>query len=80
MPRNLQRVGGIVLGVAVVLIAPGIRADIVEMTDGRRFEGEILREDAEALTIDTKVSPTIRTTLRLARADVESIERKPVPE
>ncbi|MHC4967759.1 MAG: Clp protease/crotonase-like domain-containing protein [Planctomycetota bacterium] len=80
MPRNLQRVGGIVLGVAVVLIAPGVRADIVEMTDGRRFEGEILREDAEALTIDTKVSPTIRTTLRLARADVESIERKPVPE
>jgi hypothetical protein len=34
----------------------------------------------EAVTIDTKLTPTIRTTVRLDRSEVESIERKPLPQ
>ncbi|MHC4102392.1 MAG: hypothetical protein ACYSW1_16110 [Planctomycetota bacterium] len=70
----------VILGVAALSMSPGVRADVVEMTDGRRFEGEILREDAASVTIDTKVTATIRTTLRLDRSEVESIERKALPQ
>jgi len=80
MSSILGAVKAVILGVAAVLMSPGVRADVVEMTDGRRLEGEILGEDVEAVTIDTKLTPTIRTTLRLDRSEVESIERKPLPQ
>ncbi|MHC4710290.1 MAG: Clp protease/crotonase-like domain-containing protein, partial [Planctomycetota bacterium] len=80
MSSILGVVKAVILGVAAVLMSPGVRADVVQMTDGRRFEGEILGEDVEAVTIDTKLTPTIRTTVRLDRSEVESIERKPLPQ
>jgi hypothetical protein len=70
----------VILAVAAVLMSSGVGADVVQMTDGRRFEGEILSEDAASVTIDTKVTVTIRTTLRLDRSEIGSIERKPLPE
>jgi hypothetical protein len=80
MSSILRAVKAVILAVAAVLMCPGVGADVVQMTDGRRFEGEILSEDAASVTIDTKVTVTIRTTLRLDRSEIGSIERKPLPE
>ena len=70
----------VVVVVGVVGHAAVAGADVVEMTDGRRFEGEIVRQDETSVSIDTRVTATIRTTLRLDRSEIESIERKPLPE
>jgi hypothetical protein len=80
MSRRLKVAKLIFVGAVTAFMSPGARGDVVEMNDGRRFEGEILREDVDIVTIDTKVTPTIRTTLRLARTEVASIERQPLPE
>jgi hypothetical protein len=79
MPRNQKIVKLALVVVAAACVAGGAGADVVGMSDGRRFEGEILGEDAVSVTIDTRVSPTIRTTLRLDRSAIESIERSPLP-
>jgi hypothetical protein len=80
MSRKPKVVNVVILAVVAAFMSPGARADVIEMTDGRRLEGDILREDAVSVTIDTRVTPTIRTTLRLERSGIRSIERKPLPE
>jgi hypothetical protein len=75
--RSIEKLTAVI--VLAACLGPGVRADVVEMSDGRRFEGEIVNQDAVSVTIDTKVTPTIRTTLRLDRGEVASIERKPLP-
>jgi hypothetical protein len=68
MSSVLGVVNAVILGVAAVLMSPGVRADVIQMTDGRRFEGEILGEDVEAVTIDTKLTPTTWRRSRLIRS------------
>lgn len=70
-----------VLAGAAALAAGSLApADVVTTTDGRRLEGEIVETDAASVTIDAKMSPTVRATVRIDRAQIESIERAPVPE
>ncbi len=66
----------VLLGV-VVAGAP-VWADTVERRDGHRFEGEIVAQDDQSVSIDTVIA-TIRTTLRIPKSEVESVETKPVP-
>jgi hypothetical protein len=37
MSSVLGVVNAVILGVAAVLMSPGVRADVIQMTDGRRF-------------------------------------------
>ncbi len=55
-------------------------ADVVEMLDGRVFEGEIVEQDDAVVAIDTQITPSIRTTLHLRRLEVRSIEQRPLPD
>jgi hypothetical protein len=51
---------------------------VVVRDDGRRFEGEIVAEDSEAVSIDTVIA-TVRTVLKVKRSEVKSLEKKPLP-
>ena len=80
MNRIPDRTIGRCLALAVCSLVSSAVGDVIEMRDGRRFEGEIVAEDPSTVSIDTRVSSTIRTTLKLNRADVKGVERKPLPE
>jgi len=54
------------------------RADVVLMSDGRRIEGKILKQDDRKVKIDALIGQ-IRVILSLDRSDVESIEEKAPP-
>ena len=67
-----RRAFGLLL--AVILAAPGLaRADIIELSDGRRFEGDLLAQNNSIVKIDTRVRG-IRTTLSFPRAEIKTIE------
>lgn len=68
------------LAALATALATGVRGDVIEMIDGRHFEGEIVAENDSAVSIDTKVSSTIRTTLRLPWPQIKSVTRGPVAE
>jgi hypothetical protein len=53
-------------------------ADVIVTDDGRRFEGEIVVEGKEAVKIDAIIA-TIRSALTVKRAEIKSVEKKPVP-
>ena len=63
---------------ALLCLLSTAHADVVTMKDGRVLEGEILGGGNGTVMLDTMVSPTIRTTLRLDRAQIDDIERKPL--
>jgi len=68
----------IVLVCVLAVMTATARADIVVRDDDQRFEGEIVAENADAVSIDTVIA-TVRTTLKVPRSEVKSIEKKPVP-
>ncbi len=65
--------------IALALFAPTVVADVVVLSDGRRYEGKVQQEDPETVTIQTKVEG-IRVTLGFPRVDVASVEESPLPE
>jgi len=73
-PRPRRRLA---LGLLALLLCAGsaARADIVVMRDGRRIEGEIVREDASEVEVKMRVG---RVTLQ--RADVVDIIRQKTPD
>jgi hypothetical protein len=76
-PAFTPAIGAIAM-IATVL-SPGARADIVELDDGRRYEGEVLHQDESSVTLDTMVSASIRAPMRFDRDEIASIETKPLP-
>ena len=71
----MTRTHWIVVAVALSGLAVTADADIVEMIDGRVFEGEIVAQDDNTVAIDTQITPSIRTTLHLGRLEIRSIEQ-----
>jgi len=65
-----------VLGVCVFYAVAS--ADVVVRDDGQRFEGEIVAEDSDAVSVDTVIA-TVRTVLNIKWSEVKAIEKKPVP-
>jgi hypothetical protein len=63
---------------AAVALAGVARADVVELKDGRRFEGKIVFQDSERVRLDAKVGG-IRTTVGFKQAEVNNIEEKEIP-
>lgn len=70
----------VALGLLAIAVTADVRADVVKMIDGRVFQGEIVEQDDNVIAIDTQITPSIRTTLRLPRLDVHSFERRPLPD
>ena len=66
------------LFLACFLPGAGARADVVELTDGRRFEGKIISEDGGRVRIDAKIGG-VRATLGFDRAEVKNVEKKELP-
>lgn len=54
------------------------RADVVEMKDGRRFEGNLTADRPYDIVIDTMVN-NIRVSMTLQRTEIKSITRSPLP-
>lgn len=71
-----MRLMAAVLGVCVFYAVAA--ADVVVRDDGQRFEGEIVAEDADAVSIDTVIA-TVRTVLKVKRSEVKAVEKKAVP-
>lgn len=74
--RFAPRRAAIAAAVALACLAPlaDARADTVTMHSGTIYYGEVVEETATHISIKTKVS-NIVTTLKLARADIASIEK-----
>lgn len=72
---------GLVAALAVsVLWGPAaLRADIVEMYDGRRIEGKIFEETPTTVRIDAVVSG-VRVKLGFPRRQIQSVQKVPLPE
>ncbi len=79
MLRNL-RTTFCLLSLIPLLAVPAslARGDVIQMKDGRRFEGTIKNKRADSVSIDTKVG-WARATVTLLSADIDSIEEKPLP-
>lgn len=58
------------LALSLALVAPGARADVLVLKDGRRIEGRIVAESALKVKIETSLGA-----LEFPRADVVSIEK-----
>ncbi len=76
----MTRTCWIVVAVGLSGLAVTADADVVEMLDGRVFEGEIVAQDDNTVSIDTQITPSIRTTLHLRRLEVRLIEQRPLPD
>lgn len=75
----MRSIRWVCLVAAVLTIAPAAsRADILDLNDGRRFEGTIVSSKDDAVSIDTRVG-SIRATLSFPRSDVKKIEEKALP-
>lgn len=66
-------------GLAAGGFAGVCRADVVEMTDGRRFEGRITAERTYDVVIDTMVNK-IRLNMTLQRSDIRTVTRSALPD
>jgi hypothetical protein len=75
--RNFQAIS---LGSLYLLLVPAaaLRADIVELNDGRRFEGNVLTDDDEKVRIDARVG-SVRVIVGFPKRDVKTVEKKPLP-
>ena len=51
-------------------------ADIIELNDGQKIEGTVIREDGDDYLVEVMVSGTIRAEKRIPKADVKLIDRK----
>jgi hypothetical protein len=67
------------LGACVLWCTSTTRADIVELYDGRRFEGKIFEETPSTVRIDTVVAG-VRAKIGVPRRQVKSIQKLPLPE
>ncbi|MEO0963805.1 MAG: hypothetical protein AAFY08_01695 [Planctomycetota bacterium] len=67
------------VSVAVWAVVPavGVAADVVEMKDGRVFEGRIVKEDDTSVRIDAMIAG-IRAEMALAKGDIASVTKEAV--
>ncbi|HEX2971394.1 MAG TPA: hypothetical protein VHP11_03625 [Tepidisphaeraceae bacterium] len=65
--------------IATLLLVSFAFADIVDMKDGRRFEGLIVNETDSQMHIDT-VAKGIRATIALPADEISSSKRQPLPD
>lgn len=63
---------------AAVVLAGAARADVVELKDGRRFEGKIVFQDSGRLRIDAKVGG-IRATVGFKQDEILVAQEKELP-
>ena len=59
---------------AVVLMAGVVLADVIQLNDGRKLEGEIARETPESIFLKTPNGE-----VELFRSQIKEIEKKPLP-
>ncbi len=75
-----MKTGSLVAALACLLALGQMAwADVIVMKNGRRFEGRVLEETDSYVKGDVMVGG-IRVTASVARAKVESIKKKPLPE
>jgi len=65
------------IAATLLLLAAGLHADTIRLSDGRELEGEILREDGDEYVVRVQVTATIRDERRIPKDQVvEIIEEK----
>lgn len=69
----------ILMALVLLSCASFVSADLVQMNDGRLFEGKILSDDRETLVIDAMIVG-IRGKITLKKAEIEWYEEMPLPE
>ena len=62
----------------IALFASTVDADVIRLTDGRRFEGKILSQDDRKVRIDTMIG-RVRATLNFDASEIASIEDTKLP-
>ncbi|MEO1510748.1 MAG: hypothetical protein AAFU70_01630 [Planctomycetota bacterium] len=67
------------MALLVAFAAAAADCDVIRLTSGRVIEGRIVEESPEIVRIETMISG-IRATLRYRPSQIDSIERKPLPE
>jgi hypothetical protein len=78
MMRNLQMHHRIGLVLIVILgLSAASLADIIILSDGRQFEGQVVAEKDDVVQFDTVISG-IRAKLSFKRSEVTSLEKKPL--
>ncbi len=65
--------------ISMLCCAAALRADVVETKDGRRYEGNVVSQNDEIVSIDTLVGD-LRITLKLPRIEVASVSKSPLPD
>lgn len=81
-PRPRPRISNLVIALfalSLSLVGGSVRADVVEMKDGRRFEGKLLRDDKHSVQIDTVIA-TIRVTLELQKNQIGETRQQKLPD
>lgn len=64
----------------LVLVLTGVASgDVVTMRSGQKIEGTITKETSASIEIDAKIGG-IRSTMTLPRRDIQTIEKKDLPE
>lgn len=64
---------------AVPALFPRVNGDIVQMVDGRQYEGKIVESDDRMVRIDAMVAG-VRVKIGLPRRDIDAIVEKELPE
>jgi len=72
----LRRIPGPLVFSLAAALAQG---DVVTMRNGQKIEGAITKETSAAIEIDAKIGG-LRTTMTLQRSDVQTVEKKELPE
>ena len=61
-----------------LLIVKTVVADVVMMSDGRRFEGKVVKQNSNIVKIDTMIAG-IQVVVGLPRSEVKFVIKKPIP-
>jgi hypothetical protein len=72
------RVPGVPFLFAFLFLGREALPDVVELNDGRRFEGKILSEDGGRVRIDARIGG-VRATLGFDNSEVKNAEKKALP-
>ncbi|CAN5880388.1 hypothetical protein BH11VER1_BH11VER1_20940 [soil metagenome] len=62
--------------IAIAIACSQLQADIVTLKSGDRIEGKVLKEDDASITIEYKLTPKIKDTKIINKADIKELVRQ----
>ena len=61
-----------------LLVTAGASADTIILKNGTRYEGRILKDEGDSYLLEIQVTRSIKDERRVAKADIEKIEKEDV--